>query len=388
MRAQTLREENTALILKTILCADIPISRARISAETGLTKATVSRLTENLLNFNLIAEQSHSTPSGGRPSTPISAKNYTFFAVSLEININYLSMLVIDIAGNTVFHYKDTGNFRATLPQTVFGRLNNILNLWIPPKNGHIIGTSLIVPGLVDNIQKIIVTAPNLGWKNISPMHFLKLLPTFGNLILHNEANSAAYAQIFDRPGKQNKNTAFLYISSEVGIGSAIVLNGEIFGGKHSWAGEIGHICVDPAGPKCGCGANGCLEQYAGQDALFRRAGMPITSTLDDLIDSFNAGVPTAVSAIDNAATTLGRAIADTLNIIDVDHVILGGNFVRLLPCFQQLLISEIKYRRMSGKWTETEVIADKNNDKAALLGACFDNFAHFIDTPDKWNVN
>ncbi|KGF05854.1 hypothetical protein HMPREF1631_03150 [Arcanobacterium sp. S3PF19] len=101
---------------------------------------------------------------------------------------------------------------------------------------------------------------------------------------------------------------------------------------------------------------------------------MPIASTLDDLIDSFNAGVPTAVSAIDNAATTLGRAIADTLNIIDVDHVILGGNFVRLLPCFQQLLISEIKYGRMSGKWTETEVIADKNNDKAALLGACFDN--------------
>ena len=200
-----------------------------------------------------------------------------------------------------------------------------------------------------------------------------------------NEADAAAYAQIYSAPGKRTDLDTFMYISSDVGIGASIMLEGTLFGGKHSWAGEIGHTCVDPAGPKCTCGANGCLEQYAGQVALLANAGLAQNAGMSELISVFDAGDARARATLDTAATSLGRAIANALNLLDVDVVILGGNLALLLPRIEQLLFSEVQYRQLRSRWAPTQILADVHSQNSALLGACYATVIRFIHAPTDW---
>ena len=96
---------------------------------------------------------------------------------------------------------------------------------------------------------------------------------------LDNEATLGARAEADAlRP---DRTLSFLYLSGEVGIGGALVVDGAVFGGRHGWSGEIGHTVVDPAGPLCRCGSTGCLEQYAGKDALMRAAALDLDLPVD-----------------------------------------------------------------------------------------------------------
>ena len=80
------------------------------------------------------------------------------------------------------------------------------------------------------------------------------------------------------------------------------MVDGTVFGGRHGWSGEIGHTVVDPAGPRCRCGAFGCLEQYAGKDALMRSAAMDLDLPVESLIDAAEAGDAAALAALASAA--------------------------------------------------------------------------------------
>lgn len=385
MKAQSLRESNSSLVLHTILQASNPISRADVASKTGLTRATVSRLVEDFQTAGILDELAPAKSAGGRPSVPLVPRANAVFSISLELNVNYMAVLVLDLSGNIAHLNIEERNLRGSQPESVFHQLGLLLREWQPPKGALIISTTLVIPGLVDQDHTSIAVAPNLGWSNVDPREFMDLPAYCGTLRLQNEADAAAFASIYEAPGRQNENTTFLYISSDVGIGSAIMLDGALFRGKHFWAGEIGHTCVDPSGPKCSCGSNGCLEQYAGQDALMEAANLSLDSPINDLIDLFVAGDDIARHVLDRAATSLGRAIANALNLLDVDTVILGGNFAQLLPYFEVILNSEVNYRQLSSQWVETQIVADQHGQRAACLGACFAAFEDFIQRPHEW---
>ena len=120
--------------------------------------------------------------------------------------------------------------------------------------------------------------APNLGWNQVAAEELFAdalaaLRPGTAPLPVRseNEANLAALAELWF--GGLDAVRSFLYLTGEIGVGGALVLDGELLRGAHGFAGEIGHVVVDPAGPECRCGSRGCLEQYAGQSALLRAAG-------------------------------------------------------------------------------------------------------------------
>ena len=76
-------------------------------------------------------------------------------------------------------------------------------------------------------------------------------------------------------PGPAGCHGDFIYLSGEVGIGGAVMIDGRAMEGDHGWFGEVGHICVDPHGPPCPCGSTGCLERYAGKEAILRPVSLP-----------------------------------------------------------------------------------------------------------------
>ncbi|MFE0427248.1 ROK family protein, partial [Streptomyces sp. NPDC058953] len=141
----------------------------------------------------------------------------------------------------------------------------------------HPVGAALALPGLV--ASGTVRSAPNLGWNRVPAESLfadalatqrprLPVLPVRAE----NEANLAALAELWF--GGLGDARTFLYLSGEIGVGGALVLGGELLRGAHGFAGEIGHAVVAPDGPECRCGSRGCLEQYAGQSALLRAAGL------------------------------------------------------------------------------------------------------------------
>ena len=164
----------------------------------------------------------------------------------------------------------------------------------------------LALPGLID--AGVLLRAPNLGWSDVSPLPTVERImraagwPAPGNLWAVNEADCAALTV-----SELWENDDILYVSGEVGIGSSVVIGGELAAGRHGWAGELGHVCVDDRGPVCGCGSRGCLEVFAGRRGIFAAAGV---ETLEQLLERLDAGDRAATNALDTAAHALSIALA------------------------------------------------------------------------------
>ncbi|MDF2421019.1 ROK family protein [Trueperella pyogenes] len=377
--SQNLRISNLSLVLRTILSAESPISRAQVAQRTDLTRATVSRLVSDLVDWNLLTELPALAGATGRPSVPLTASSLTYVCIGLEINIHYLSVVVLDLSGMVAFSAIKSGNYRNSTPKVVFNELETLLSQWQYPASTRIVGVTLCVPGLVDKQTSTIITAPNLGWEQVKT----DTLPIFGvsaQKQVVNEADASAFSFLYERPGAPSSEQSFVYMSGEVGIGASIAINGELFTGKNGWAGEIGHMCIDPNGPQCGCGANGCLEQYAGEASLLRN--FPAGTSVNDLVMAFKHGSSIARDAVDLASTSLGRALANALNLLDLDLVILGGNLSILFPYMENLLSAEIQYRVLSSRWSNLRIRTSKHGQLTAARGACLMAFHSFLREP------
>ena len=134
------------------------------------------------------------------------------------------------------------------------------------------------------------------------------------------------------------------------------------------YAGELGHVVVDPAGPPCSCGSNGCLEQLAGQEALLRAAGVVAdagTSTaapdaVAELLRRLDAHDPTALDALTSAGHALGLALSGVVNVLDVPQIVLGGLYSRLAPWLIDPIRGELDRRAISHGWAQIEVRASR----------------------------
>jgi predicted NBD/HSP70 family sugar kinase len=226
-----------------------------------------------------------------------------------------------------------------------------------------VVAASIAVAGLVDS-DGVLRRAPNLPrWHAVDlagPFSDAFALP----VTVDNEANLAALAQVWFG---QHKWRDFVLVSGEIGVGAGVVLDGRLFRGVRGHAGELGHVVVDPAGPPCGCGANGCLEQVAGQEALLRDAN---AESGDDLTRRATAGDRRALAALHNAGTALGIAIAGLVNVVDVPAVLLGGLYARLGEWLVEPITAELDRRVVSREWAPVAVAVSDLGADAAVRGA------------------
>ena len=149
----------------------------------------------------------------------------------------------------------------------------------------EVIGARLAIPGLLNAHDQRLLVAPNLGWSDLDPLAMLGRewdalgIPT----LTRNDADLQSLTAAYQRPGKLLADGAFLYIFGDVGVGGAIMDRGAPIRGAHGWAGEVGHTTVHADGLACKCGSRGCLEAYAGQNALRRAAGLDPDAPIDAL---------------------------------------------------------------------------------------------------------
>lgn len=370
--------------MRQVAAAQRPPSRAEISAATGLTRATVSALVDELLVGRLLSEAAPVPRTGaGRPATGLALAAHGPAGLGLEINVDYLAACVVDLTGAVRHRAVLRADQRPHSPVEVLARLGALAEqtLAAPDVAGlPIAGAALAVPGLVTR-DGVVRLAPNLGWSDVDVPSALTAtgaalagIP----LTVDNEANLAALGELHARSGDL---ADFVYVSGEIGVGAGIVLDGRLFRGARGWSGELGHMAVRPDGPTCRCGARGCLEQYAGQEAILRSAGLAgqqlppavalqqIAQLAADAQRAADAQQPVR-RALTAAASALGVVLAGVVNLLDVETVVLGGIYAPLAPWLAPVVEAEIGRRVLTVGWSPVTVRASVLGAEAAVTGA------------------
>jgi predicted NBD/HSP70 family sugar kinase len=379
---RSVREYNLGLVLRQVADQG-PRSRATLALETGLNKSTVSSLVAELIDAGLLREVPYEERPGrvGRPPQSVELDPNGPFVLGLEINVDYLAVWATDLAG-TVRHRSFVANDnRAESPGAVIAALARLAETALEqPFAGsrHPMLATVAVPGLVDPSGELAV-APNLGWVDVPVAALLNEAledPPF-ELRVENEANLGAVAELVDGAGRGLRD--FVYISGEIGIGAGVVLRGELFRGASGFAGEFGHLTIDPYGPPCGCGGRGCLERLAGQDALLRLAGWDARMRCEGqrpewpgtmLAESAREGHARTLEALSQVGHTLGIAIASIANLLDPEAVLLGGYFAPLSEWLRVPIEAELETRALAGRRMRCRVLPARLGGEAAVRGA------------------
>jgi predicted NBD/HSP70 family sugar kinase len=384
-RQSTLRSSNLALVLRTV-CAEGPLSRADVAVRTGTTRATAARLVDELVAGRLLDEgERPAPPRRGRPATPL-LPGARVGALGLQVDAGLLAARVLDLRGRVVAERVEEDDLVGSDPVDTLARLGVLAAGLLAgmPAGLRPVGAGLALPGLVDVAAGALLRAPNLGWSDVPAADLLTAhLPTELRPVLGNEADLAARTVAETAPGRPGPLRDFLYLSGQIGIGGAAVLGGRVVTGSAGWAGEVGHVCVDPAGPACRCGSTGCLEQYAGRHALLTAAGLPLDTPPVDVVA--RAEDPDVRRALDAAADALGIALAGVVNVLDLPAVVLGGHLAALAEPLRPRLEELLGRRVLSARWRRPVVEAIPGLPAAGATGAALRALGDVLADPVAW---
>ena len=371
---RAIRRANLSAVAR-LVAAEGPRSRATIALRTGFNKSTVSSLVAELLELGLLAETGEEEHPGrvGRPARTVSLNAGHVAAAGLEVNVDHLWVCVVDLAGHLLHAERVVAANGAGRPAPVLDELARLAASAIAGAEAQgvrVVGAGVALPGLVDRRDNRLVVAPNLGWREVPVgAELARRLERPGLLLtIDNEANLAALAEHWD--GAARDLDDFVCVSGEVGIGGGVVVGGELFRGTHGFGGELGHVVVDPAGARCACGARGCLETVAGQDAVLRAAGVPPAAGAAELLTRAGAGDERAIVALDAAGHALGIALTAVVNVLDPSAVLLGGYLAPFTPWLEGPISAELGRRVLASAWSGCEIRAAGIGQGAAARGA------------------
>ncbi len=223
----------------------------------------------------------------------------------------------------------------------VLSEVGEVVNELQAEVDGPIVGVGVGVAGGVDQSRSLVYFAPNLAWSQV-PVRAVVEAATGLPVVVENDGAAAAWAETRFGAGVGLQHVVMVTVGT--GIGGGIVVAGQVMRGAHGVAAEIGHLNAVPGGRLCGCGRNGCWEQYASGNALVREARelaadrRPEAGILLELGDGTPEGVqgahitaaaqrgdPIAMEAFSNVGTWLGRGLADLTAVVDPDAFVIGG---------------------------------------------------------------
>ncbi|MGW2233950.1 ROK family protein [Streptomyces sp. NPDC001759] len=372
-----MRRRNLARVMHTV-SAEGPLSRAAVASRIGLTRAAVSSLVDELIRSGLLDELGPERPGRvGRPGSALAVSGHGPAGIGAEVGVDHLAVCAVDLRGQVRAKAVRHGANRGRSPEPVIGELTELVHHVVAEAQGEGLwpaGLAVAVPGLVARDARTVVRAPNLDWHDTD---LGALLPADWPLTVGNEANFGALAELWLGEGTPRD---FLHVSAEIGIGAAVVVAGGLLRGTRGFAGELGHVPVRPEGPSCPCGGRGCLEQYAGEEAVLRAAGLePGEDRVGLLANRAADGDADVRRALHDAGEALGIALTGAVNLLDPEAVVLGGALAGLAPWLLPSLEAELA-RRTAGP--ACPVTVSGLGSEGPLLGAAHSVVRAVLDDP------
>ena len=374
---QGMRRRNLARVMHTV-SAEGPLSRAAVASRIGLTRAAVSTLVDELIRSGLLEELGPERPGRvGRPGSALAVSGRGPAGIGAEVGVDHLAVCAVDLRGRIRARAVRHGVNRGRSPEPVLAELTALVRQVVAEADAEGLwpaGLAVAVPGLVARDGRTVVRAPNLDWHDTD---LGALLPAELPPTVDNEANFGGLAELW--LGEITPRD-FLHVSAEIGIGAAVVVDGRLLRGTRGFAGELGHVPVRPDGPECACGGRGCLEQYAGEEAVLRAAGLEPGADRVGLLATRAADGDEAVRrALHDAGTALGIALTGAVNLLDPQLVVLGGALSGLAPWLLPSLEAELA-RRTAGPACPVSV--SRLGPEGPLLGAAHSVVRAVLDDP------
>lgn len=328
---QHTKQHNSRLILKTIYNTT-GISRADIARNTGLTRATVSKIVSAFIEDGLVEENGVGPSAGGKPPILLGVPDNARRLICLDLSKDPFQGALVNLRGKILQRIEIPLNGR--LGESAIDLVSQLVNQLRECCINPILGIGIGSPGLVDTRNGIIKKAVNLSWQDVPLKSLLEAqqdLPVF----VANDSHLAALAE-YSFGSSDTRN--LVLIKTGRGIGAGIVLNGQLYYGEGGSAGEIGHVTVVHQGIQCSCGNQGCLEAVAGVQALIEQAQAipadqwqgPKPTTWEAFCDAVHRGDPTAQQLVATAGEYIGIAVANLVGILNIRHIVIAGAMVPL----------------------------------------------------------
>lgn len=352
------------------LRAEGPMTRAQLCESTGLCRATVSVLVGELFSRGLLVERpAASTRGNGRPVSELSLNRAGGVGIGIDIGVRHIAVAVGDSARNVYaerWWSRPVGHTSADGIDTLLSSVQEALRE-ADAEHDRLIGAAVGLAAPID-ARDGSIAAPDLlpGWAG-EPLGRRLAQALDVPVRLENVATLGALGEYVWGPAAGVANLVYVKLASRVGAG--LVLNGSLFRGATGFAGELGHVTVNPNGLLCRCGARGCLELYAGGAAMLRKLGRrPDTSDgFDRLVTDAESGDPAVLAVVTRAARFLGQGLAAVAKVLDPQRIVIGGELWRLGEVMAPVLRHELgRYSFASHPHVEASPLGRR----ATLLGA------------------
>lgn len=350
--AAGMRRINLATVLNVIR-GKRTTSRIDISQITGLNKATVSYLVDELIQEQLVQEIGYGSSSGGRKPVLLKFNANAAYAIGIDIQITHMTTVVSNTRGEVVYRqtktlaiHEQASQFQERLVEMIL--VEAAAAIKATPSSPHgLAGIGVAFPGIVNFSTGIVYHLPNINVSNwnlraVLSQHFK--VPVF----IDNDANCGAWCELQQRNLRVRN---LVHINAGVGIGVGVIVNGQLYRGKDGLAGEFGHMTIAAIGLECSCGNYGCWEEYASERSLLRyirEAGgkTPEASSgwseVEQILYEAQHDNRAYIRAFHTLGEYLGVGIANILNGLNPEQVTIGGMLSRaatfILPEIERVL--------------------------------------------------
>ncbi len=333
-----IRTYNRYNILNAIRTAGM-ISRVDISKELGLSKASLTGITAELIEEGLVIEKQPGAFQVGRRPILLAINPDGAYAVGINITISRVQAVIINFQAEIKATYAVPLEKDQYRPEALAKKISAAVSGCITKfgfENKKIAGVGVSVPGLVDSNSGVVRYLPNYGWMDVKFREILRENIGY-RLFIDNDANNVTISEHWFGEGCGTDN--LLVIIIENGIGAGCVLNGQLVRGVLGVAGEFGHMSIDPNGPMCRCGRRGCVEAYAGIFAIMKDVARvaahdnlrrkPSDLKFDDVVEGAMKGNAEFRNILNHAGRMLGIGVSQLITLLNPEKIILTGTGVQ-----------------------------------------------------------
>jgi predicted NBD/HSP70 family sugar kinase len=346
------------------------MTKQDIAQTLGLSLPTVSQILKELFEHGLAKEGGTLASSGGRKPVINTLIYDAKLSVGVEITQNHIRLVLIDLAGNVLYHRRLREHF--TNSEEYFKRTGKLIEQFLSENyvdKNKLLGVGIAVPGIVQKQKGILEFIPTLGVKNL-PIKFLTQHIPY-HVEVDNEANLAGFAEIW----RMEHLSDAVFLSLNKGVGGAIMVNDKVYNGFNCRAGEFGHMTIVKDGKECTCGKKGCFEAYCSTKVLTNGEFVDV----DDFFAAMDKGNEQCAQRWETYLDYLAVGINNIKMIFDTD-IIIGGDVDQYIEKYIDRLMEKLYDRNSFGDRTNYIHISQYGG-MASAVGAALLLVDDFLDS-------
>lgn len=367
--------------------ANQPINRSAIAQMVGLSIPAVMSITEELLRCGMLRSVGKTGSGVGKHPEMLSICGDHFRYIGVDVGRMHTRVVVTGHDGEVLASTKQATKDPEE-PEKCVEHICNQVKKTVEKSEvdfDTIVGVCIAMPGLIESDTGTVIFSPDFGWKDVPLEEWVQERLKPFHVIVRNA--NRAQARWETRPGRKNQDSTIFCVGLGYGIGSGIISNGEVYYGASGTSGEIGHIIVNPSGPVCLCGNNGCLEAIASGRAIAEQAKQIVRNGGDTILKKLCQGDVESITAktvfeaaafqdeialhlIDQAAKYIGIALATAINMLDPDTIYLCGGLMKNGDDFFYRIKKYTRERQMQLAGRHVAILPGSREDLNVARGA------------------